>query len=174
MVNHSFECPEGHITEKTVDVNTEGWKQQQCGAECSAIAEHVYLSKRVLRGSGKKITIYRDGAGNVQFPGSADEPMPDRLAGLGYERVQMDYHEARKFQTEFNKAERFKAADKLEFMHYLENEQRKEDRDDLLSALHSMSPRGRDFAQRVINENNARDARAYYSSDPGFYIEAIE
>lgn len=120
------------------------------------------------------VVIYKNGAGEVRFPGSATEPMPANYKQQGFERVEMSYHEARKFQKDFNASERFKDADKKELLHYLHEEEHREDRSDLQHAMRGMSNQGRDFAQYVIEQNNRKESTQFYSHDPGFYIEALE
>lgn len=174
MVLHNFECPEGHITEKLVDVNQSGWETQKCSDVCDSPAERVFLSKRIQALHRLPITIYKGPDGSVRFPGAANEAMPDQYRKEGFQRVELSYYEAKKFQNEFNAQERARHSDKLEYMHYLESEARKEDRSDLLREMRNMSPRGRDFAEYVISQNDSRDAHKYYSQDPGFHIEILD
>lgn len=174
MINHNFECPEGHITEKLVDVNEKDWTKQICDQdECPCLAERVFLSKRMQALHRLPITIYRNSNGEVRFPGSAREPMPANYKEQGFERVEMTYHEARKFEKEFSAQERARSSDKLEFQHFLETEKNKGGREDLLHEMRGMSNYGRDFAQYVIEQNNREDAGRFYSEDPGFYIEVL-
>lgn len=174
MVIHNFQCPSGHITEKMIDVNEQGWKEQSCSTSCELSASHVYLSKRVQILNRKPITIYRNSSGEVRFPGSADEAIPANYKAEGFQRVEMTYHEAQKFQKDFNRQEQMRDSDKKEFMHYLESERNAEDRSDLLHSMRGMSSRGRDFAAYCIEQNNKNEAQKYYSNDPGFHIEILE
>lgn len=175
MVLHNFECRRGHITEKFVDVESPGWRSQPCDYEgCARMAEHVYVSRHMQALLRKPIVIYKNAMGEVRFPGSADEPMPQNYKDQGFQRVEMNFHEARKFQREYAQDLQFKESDKLEFIHYMESELRKEDRQDLIREMRRFSAHGREFAQYVIEQSNSEDARKYYSHDPGFHIEAIE
>lgn len=173
-VLHNFECPEGHITEKLVDVNEKDWDKQNCGYgdDCGNVAERVFLSKRVQALNRLPITIFRNAAGEVRFPGSATEPMPSNYKEQGFERVEMTFHEARKFQKQFNEQERHRDSLKKEFMDYMESQEREQSRSDLLHAMRNMSPMGREYAEYVIEQANKR--RDYYSDDPGFRIEILE
>ena len=171
-VAHNYECPEGHITEKLVDVNQEGWEKQICSGDCPCLAERVFLSKRMQALTRLPITIYRNAAGEVRFPGSASEAMPANYKSQGFERVEMNFHEARKFQKEFNDRERGRDSIKKEFMEYIEAEEKAAERSDLHHAMRNMSPIGREYAEYVIEQSNKR--RDYYSSDPGFRIEILE
>jgi hypothetical protein len=172
-VRHDFECPKGHITEQTVDVNAAGWQKQPCGV-CSRAAERVFLSSRSRSFLDAKVVVYRDAGGHTIYPGSANEKMPDRYAKLGYERVEMDFHAARRFQNAMNKEERLKMSHYLETLQRTHEEEHAQDRSDLRQAMRNMSPMGREFAQYVMDIQNSRDARRYISSDPGFHNEALE
>ncbi len=172
-VRHDFECPDGHVTEKTVDVSVNGWRKQKCGV-CSKKAEQVFLPYRSNSFTDMKVVVYRDSGGHTIYPGSAAEAMPERYRKLGYERVEMDFHSARRFQKEMNKEEQTKMSHYLETLQRTYENEHKEDREDLLRAMRDMSPLGRAFAERVIEIQNSRDARRYISSDPGFHNEALE
>ncbi len=173
MVLHNFECSQGHITEKLVDTNEKDWQWKTCGeGDCFELAERVYLSKRAQAFHRLPITIYRNASGEVRFPGSASEPMPDNYKAQGFERVEMTFHEARRFQKQFNEQERGRDSIKKEFMDYMESQEKSESRSDLLHAMRSMSPIGREYAEHVIRESEKR--RDYLSHDPGFRIEILE
>lgn len=134
--------------------------------------EHKGGFGRVL--SGVKVTVYRDKNGHTIFPGETEAKMPARYAKEGYERVEMNFHEARKFTKEMNGRERSKAAAYLEGLQRVSEEAYKEQRSDLLHEMRGMSTYGREFAEYVIDQMNSRDSRAYLSEDPGFHNEALD
>lgn len=172
MICHNFECPEGHVTEKMVNINEENWTTQICDQDaCPCIAERVFLSKRMQALHRLPITIYRNSAGEVRFPGAAREAMPDNYKSQGFQRVEMTYHEAKKFEKEFNLQERSRSGIKNEFMDMMEGEQQAENRSELLHAMRTMTPRGREYAEYAIEQANK--ARKYESEDPGFHIEIL-
>lgn len=121
-----------------------------------------------------RVTVYRDKDGHTIFPGETDAKMPARYAKEGYERVEMNFHEARKFTKEMNGRERSKAAAYLEGLQRVSEETYKESRSDLIQEMRRMSPRGREFAEYVMAQMNSRDAKAYLSEDPGFHNEALD
>jgi hypothetical protein len=172
-IRHDFECPLGHITEHTVDTNVADWKNQPCGI-CPENASLVFLSSRSRSFLDSKVVVYRDAGGHTIYPGSADEKMPDRYSKLGYERVEMDFHTARRFQSSMNREEQLKMSHYLETLQRTHEEEHAQDRSDLRQAMQNMSPMGREFAQYVMDIQNSRDAKRYISSDPGFHNEALE
>lgn len=172
MVLHSYECPEGHVTEKLVNVNEKDWENQICSEDCNNVAERVFLSKRAQALHRLPITIYRNAQGEVRFPGSATEAIPENYKAQGFERVEMNFQQAKKFQKEFNEQERGRDSIKKEYMEYAESQEKAQNRSDLLHAMRGMSPIGREYAEHAIEQANKR--RDYNSSDPGFRIEILE
>lgn len=120
------------------------------------------------------IVVYQDASGHTIYPGRSDAPIPKRYAKLGYEKVEMNLHEARRFSTQMNRDERAKMSA------HLEREQRQQEhvqaqmRSELREAMRHMSPKGRDYVRAVMELNNSRDAKAFLSHDPGFHNEALE
>jgi len=122
----------------------------------------------------KPIVVYKDGSGNVQFPGRADEKLPKRLAKLGFEKVEMTPHEARRFGKQMNSLERIKMEKHLSAMQAAYAHVHKEQREELRVAMRHMSPLGRDLAQAAIERADREEGSKYYTSDPGFRIEILE
>src|SRR5438046_10755991 len=54
------------------------------------------------------IVVYRNAKGDIQFPGRANEPVPERLSKLGYARIEIPFHEAHKLEREMNTREKLR------------------------------------------------------------------
>src|SRR5688572_22028430 len=146
MILHQFECPQEHLFEEFTEWNNALRKcdPKPC-PECKESAD-VTLDRRNYRRQAlhsRPVVVYRDAGGHTIYPGSADEAMPDRYKKLGYERVEMDFHTARRFQNSMNKEERLKMSHYLEALQRTYEEEHAQDRSDLREAMRHMSPLGR-------------------------------
>ena len=172
MVLHNFECSKGHITEQLVETTKENWIKRSC-VKCGGEAERVFLPRN-HNAQAPAIVVYRDASGHTIYPGRNDAKMPARYAKLGYERVEMNLHEARRFSSQMNREERAKLAVHLEREQAHAEALSAQQRSELRDAMRNMSRQGRDYVRAVMEYNNSQDAKRYYSTDPGFHNEALE
>lgn len=77
MVNHSYECPDGHLFDKIVK-----WDQRYAKCECGKRAERSWASRRVRRFS-EPIVLHKYADGQWGVPGRADAATP-----AGAERIE--------------------------------------------------------------------------------------
>jgi hypothetical protein len=122
------------------------------------------------------VVIYKDAQGNVGYVGSSDPNIRSAkdYEKKGYQRVEMNYYEARKWTRENNIQLRADHARQLERLQAKYEEEQAERRADLRAEMRHMSPLGRAMAQAAIEANNRKEAKAYYSQDLGFHIEGLE
>jgi hypothetical protein len=172
-VLHSYECPKGHLTEKLVDPKVEGWKIQLCSSNCKEQAEQVFLPRGVKFQDALHIVVYRDASGHTIYPGKNGK-MPERYSKEGYERVEMNFHEARRFTQQMNRDERAKMARHMEKEQIVYEQVQAQQRDDLRQAMRHMSPLGRDYARAAMELSNNQEHGKYLSVDPGFHNEALD
>jgi hypothetical protein len=142
---------------------------------CDKAGGHSAASRR-RRAQVEPCVIYRGPNGEVGFVASSDPNCQSakNYEAQGYNRVEMQMFEARKFAREMNKEERKRAELVLQAVYESEEELRKEERAELRAAMRHMSPLGRDFARFAMERGDREEAAYYRVKDPGFYIEGFD
>ena len=166
-----YVCEDGHkFTHLTEVTHPDGPPNPPCTKDaCARVGAWVPDYGSGKPRDFKPVTIHVDKDGNVRFPGRHDAVVPP-----GYRKQEMNYYEARKFCKEMNYKEQARMGENLAREQMLAELVAKENRAELRAAMQHMSPLGRDFAMHAMEEANRREARRYYSTDCGFYIEGLE
>lgn len=142
---------------------------------CEKSGGHSAASRR-RRAQVEPCVVYKGPNGEIGFVASSD---PNCLSAKnyekqGYNRVEMQMFEARKFARQMNKEERKRAELVLQAVYESEEELKKSERAELRAAMAHWSPLARDFAIHAMEANDRKDAEYYRAKDPGFYIEGFD
>ncbi len=133
---------------------------------CAEVTLQTYSRSKPKDWSIRPIVIHLGADGAVRFPGHENARVPK-----GFNRVELKtLSEIAAFERQVNQKLSSEAA------RHIENEERHFEavrgrlRGELQQQMKTMSPRGRDFAQFVIDENNRR---ARKKSDVGFQVDIL-
>lgn len=115
-------------------------------------------------GRADATVVHVDAHGNYRFPGHADAPVPP-----GFERRELHGRDIDRMERTVNSQQRRDREMREELRAQSEEPRRSASRSDLMHAMRSMTPAGRDFAQYAIDRANNRVRGRY---DPGFHVES--
>jgi hypothetical protein len=159
-----FYCDGGHVTRS---LRWDNVQEIACG-ECHLVAYRLHVA--VAHGPAPKTVYFENAAGELYFPGAADDPPP-----AGYER-----REVADFRDRDRLYRRMDSDARREFDQYASSEQARweaaqsANRSDLYMAMQSMSPKERDLARAAIEQTNGEQRFFERNYDPGSHLQHAE
>jgi hypothetical protein len=159
-----FYCDGGHVTKS---LRWDDVQEIACG-ECHLVAYRLHVA--VVHGSAPKTVYFENAAGELYFPGAADDQPP-----AGYER-----REVVDFRDRDRLYRRMDSDARREFDQYASSEQARweaaqsANRSDLYMAMQSMSPKERDLACAAIEQTNGEQRFFERNYDAGSHIKSHE
>jgi hypothetical protein len=142
-------------------------------SSCGGATEQRHLPPRQPTTLPDAVIVYVAPDGSYRFPGETSGAACAKYDALGYRRVEArGFAEVRTLESKMNRRERAHMERIAEAAQARREHGESLRRSELFHQMRSMSARGRDVAQAVIDRHNAR--RRSTARDPGLHVDAYQ